>query len=65
MLKALELPKLSTKKKKKFEGVLGELESEGGFRGQSFMGYLGLALVFAWDSALRGKFNFCFAMVVC
>ena len=27
---------------------------------QSVTGYLGLALSFAWDSALREKFNFCF-----
>ena len=33
-----------------FEGVWGELESEGGFRGQSVTGCLGLTLVFVWGS---------------
>ena len=48
---ALELPKLS--KQIGFEGHLGELESRGGFQGQSVTRYLRLALVFAWVSVLR------------
>ena len=44
-----------------FKGVWGELEpGGGGFRGQPVTGYLGLALVFVWGSALWEEFGFCF-----
>ena len=36
-----------------FQGVVGKSGSGGGFRGRSVAGYLGLALVFVWNSALR------------
>ena len=35
-----------------------------GFGPQSFIGYLGLTLVFMWNSALREGFNFYFSRVL-
>ena len=44
-----------------FKGVWDESEARKSFQRQSFTKYLGHTLVFMWNSALRGKFNFCFS----
>ena len=49
----------------KLEGVWDKLQSKKGFQRLLFAKCLRLTLVFIWDSALPGGFNFCFARVFC
>ena len=43
----------------------GELDAGGRFRGQSWAGCVGRALIFVGNSAVRESFNFYFSAVFC
>ena len=51
--------------KNKFEGAWGELEAKDCFLRQSWTKYMRQTLVFMWNSAIVGNFNFYFSADFC